>query len=163
AIPNASADGNCQAAVPNILSGVTTSDACSAASAITITQSPVAGTLVGLGSHTITVTATDEAGNSATCTTIFTVTDTTAPTVNCSVIPNASADGNCQAAVPNVLSGVTVSDSCSAPGAITVNQSPVAGTLVGLGSHTITVTATDRSEERRVGTESFTRRDTTAA
>src|SRR5205085_1622949 len=35
--------------------------------------SPAAGTLVGLGTHTITVTATDEAGNSATCTTTFTV------------------------------------------------------------------------------------------
>src|SRR5206468_1802240 len=148
AIPNASADGNCQAAVPNILSGVTTSDACSAASAITVTQSPAAGTLVGLGAHTITVTATDAAGNSATCTTIFTVTDTSAPTVNCSPIPNASADGNCQAAVPNMLSGVTVSDACTAGSAITVTQSPAVGTLVGLGAHTITVT---RSEERRVG------------
>src|SRR5207253_2807520 len=114
------------------------SDGCSAAGAITVTQSPEAGTLVGLGSHTITVTATDAAGNSATCTTIFTVTDTTAPTVNCPAIPSASADGSCQAAVPNVLSGVSVSDGCSGAGAITVTQSPMAGTLVDLGSHTIT-------------------------
>src|SRR5207249_5456388 len=110
-------------------------------SAITITQSPEAGTLVGVGSHTITVTATDAAGNSATCTTIFTVTDTSAPTVNCSAIPNASADGNCQAAVPNILSGVTTSDACSAASAITITQSPAAGTLAGLLAHTITVTA----------------------
>src|SRR6266581_2327485 len=143
AMPNASTDGNCQAAVPNVLSGVTVSDSCSATNAITVSQSPAAGTLVGLGAHTITVTATDAAGNSATCTTLFTVTDATAPTVNCSAIPNASTDGNCQAAVPNVLSGVTVSDSSRATNAITVSQSPAAGTLVGLGAHTITVTATD--------------------
>src|SRR5207245_1347275 len=139
----ASSDGTCQAAVPNVLSGVTVSDSCSAPSAITLSQSPAAGTLVGLGTYTITVTATDAAGNSATCTTIFTVTDTTAPTVNCSPIPNASTDGTCQAAVPNVLSGVTVTDSCSGTNAITLSQSPAAGTLVGLGAHTITVTATD--------------------
>src|SRR5437764_1281594 len=131
AIPNASADRNCQAAVPNVLSGVTVSDSCSSSDAITVTQSPVAGTRVGLGAHTITVTATDEAGNSATCTTIFTVTDTTAPTVHCSAIPNASADGSCQAAVPHIRTRVTASDPCSAASAITITQSPAAGNLVG--------------------------------
>src|SRR5207249_255646 len=157
-----STDGHCQAAVPNVLSGVTVSDACSPASAITVTQSPAAGTLVGLGAHTITVTATDAAGNSATCTTIFTVTDTTAPTVNCSPIPNASTDGTCQAAVPNVLSGVTVSDSCSGTNAITLSQSPAAGTLVGLGAHTITVTATDAAGNSATCTTIFTVTDPTA-
>src|SRR5213078_2926382 len=116
--------------------------ACSAAGAITLRQSPAAGTLVGLGTNTITVTATDAAGNSATCTTTFMVTDTTAPSVICSAVPSASADANCQAAVPNVLGGVTVSDKCSATGAIGLRQSPAAGTLVGLGTNTITVTAT---------------------
>src|SRR5439155_503603 len=140
---SASADAGCQAGVRKVLSAVTVSDNYSGSGGITLSQSPVAGTLVGLGAHTITVTATDAAGNSATCTSIFTVTDTTAPTVNCSPIPNASADGTCQTAVPNVLSGVTVSDACSAASAITVSQSPAAGTLVGLGAHTITVTATD--------------------
>src|SRR5207247_3745148 len=83
------------------------------------------------------------AGHSEACRDWITVAGTTDLTVNCSAIPSASADGSCQAAVPNVLSGVTVSDGCSAARAITVIQSPVAGTLVGLGSHTITVTATD--------------------
>jgi hypothetical protein len=40
---------------------------------MTLSQSPAAGTLVGVGTHTITVTATDAAGNSATCATTFTV------------------------------------------------------------------------------------------
>src|SRR5204863_7008525 len=119
------------------------SDACSAASAITITQSPAAGTLVGLGAHTITATATDSTLTLHDALPIFTMTDTGAPTVNCSSIPNASADGNCQAAVPNILSGVTVGDACSAASVMTITQSPAAGTLVGLGAHTITVTATD--------------------
>src|SRR4029453_7040763 len=107
AIPAAGADGACQAAVPNVLGQVSASDSCSGTNAITLSQSPAAGTLVGLGVHTITVTATDEAGNSATCTTSFTVSDTTVPTVSCAAIPAASADGACQAAVPNVLGQVS--------------------------------------------------------
>src|SRR5439155_8994462 len=94
--------------------GVSVSDNCSATNAIILAQSPLAGTLVGLGTNTITVTATDAAGNSATCTTSFVVTDNTAPTVVCSATPSAFADANCQAAVPNVLGGVSVSDNCSA-------------------------------------------------
>src|SRR5947207_7191048 len=104
------------------MSGVTASDSCSATNAITLIQYPAAGTLVGLGAHNITVTATDAAGNSATCTTTFTVMDTTAPVVDCSTVPNAMADGNCQAAVPNVLGGVTVSNGCTAATAITLTQ-----------------------------------------
>src|SRR4029077_8507799 len=140
---SASAGTNCLAAVPDVLSGVSASDSCSGTNGITLSQSPAAGTLVGLGVHTITVTATDAAGNSATCTTTFTVTDTTVPSVSCPAPTSASADGSCQAAVPNVLSGVTASDNCSGTNAITLSQSPAAGTLVGLGAHTITVTATD--------------------
>src|SRR5204863_5105165 len=120
-----------------------------------------AGTLMGLGAHTITVTATDAAGNSATCTTTFTANDTTAPTVSCPAPTSASADSNCQAVMPNVLSGVTVSDNCSAPNAITLSQSPAAGTLVGLGLHTITVTATDAAGNRAACTTSMTVTETT--
>src|SRR5438132_4075251 len=109
------------------MGGVSENDSCSPPNAITLTQTPLAGTLVGLGTNTITVTATDAAGNSATCTTTFLVTDTTAPSVICSAVSGASADGNCQGAVPNVLGGVTVSDNCTATGAISLSQSPAAG------------------------------------
>src|SRR5207247_3578178 len=99
---------------------VTASDNCSGAGSITLAQSPTAGTMVGLGAHTITVTATDAAGNSASCTTSFTVTDITPPTVTCPADTTASADTNCQAAVPNVLDGVSVSDNCTAASGITL-------------------------------------------
>src|SRR5437660_2175012 len=134
-----------RAAVPNVLGGVTASDNCSATNGITLNQSPVAGTLVGLGAHTITVAATDEAGNSATCTTTFTVTDTSVPSVSCPAPTSASADAGCQAAVPNVLSGVAASGNRSETSGMTLRHSPAAGTLVGLGAHTITVTATDEA------------------
>src|SRR5207244_176110 len=156
------ADGNCQAAVPDVLGGVSVSDSCSPANSIILSQSPAAGTLVGLGTNTITVTATDEAGNSATCTTTFTVSDNTAPTVICSATPNAFADGNCQAAVPDVLGGVSASDSCSPANSIILSQSPAAGTLVGLGTNTITVTATDEAGNSATCTTTFTVSDNTA-
>src|SRR5438132_8521564 len=138
------------------MGGVSENDSCSPPNAITLTQTPAAGTLVDLGTNTITVTATDQAGNSGTCTTTFTVTDNTAPTVICSAVPGASADANCQAAVPNVLGGVSASDSCSPTNAITLSQSPAAGTLVGLGAHTITVTATDEAGNSATCTTTFT-------
>src|SRR5438477_119225 len=162
AVPGGSADGNCQAAVPNVMGGVSVSDACSGAGSITLSQSPAAGTLVGLGTHTITVTATDAATNSATCTTTFTVSDTTAPSVVCSAVAGASADGNCQAAVPNVMGGVSVSDACSGAGSITLSQSPAAGTLDGMGTHTNTGPATDADTNSATCTTTFMVSDTTA-
>src|SRR5205823_3646395 len=161
-VPDAAANANCQALVPNVLGGVTVSDNCTAAGAISLNQSPAAGTLVGLGTNTITVTATDAAGNSATCTTSFVVTDNTAPTVICSATPSAFADANCQATVPDVLGGVTASDNCSPTNAITLIQSPAAGTLVGLGTNTITVTATDAAGNSATCTTSFVVTDNTA-
>src|SRR5207247_7168175 len=106
-------------------------------------QSPAAGARAGSGVHVITVTATDAATNSATCTTTFTVTHDTAPTVICPAPTSASAGTNCLAAVPDVLGGVSASDSCSGANGITLSQSPAAGTLVGVGRDKISVKATD--------------------
>src|SRR5256885_222233 len=157
-----SACTNCLAAVPDVLGGVSASDGCSGTNGITLSQSPAAGTLVGLGVHVITVTATDAATNSATCTTAFTVTDDTAPTVSCPAPSSVSAGTNCLAAVPDVLGGVSASDSCSGTNGITLSQSPAAGTLVGLGTHVITVTATDAATNSATCTTTFTVTDDTA-
>ena len=64
--------------IPNVVSGSTASDNCGA---VTITQSPAAGTVVGLGPHSIAVTATDAAGNHTDKTVTFTVIDNTPPTI----------------------------------------------------------------------------------
>src|SRR5207247_6727869 len=143
-------------ALPGVLGGVSASDSCSGTNGITLSQSPAAGTLVGLGVHTITVTATDVATNSATCTTTFTVSDDTAPTVTCPATPSASAGTNCLVAVPDVLGGVSASDSCSGANGITLSQSPAAGTLVGLGVHTIKVGRAAGRERGETCTTTFT-------
>lgn len=125
---------------------------------VTLSQNPSAGTRVGLGPYTVTVTATDGCGNRNSDTVVFTVVDNTPPTVSCPTSSRASADDSCQARVPNVLNGVTASDNC---GSVTLSQSPAAGTLVGLGTTTITVTAMDASNNSITCTTTFTVADNT--
>lgn len=73
---------NCEALIPNVLAGVTASDNLTPGGSIVLTQSPQAGTPVGLGPHAISVTATDLAGNSRTCTVTLTVTDSAPPVIS---------------------------------------------------------------------------------
>src|SRR5204862_7981328 len=98
-------------AVPDVLGGVSASDSCSGTNGLTLSQSPAAGTLVGLGTHVITVTATDAATNSATCTTTFTVRAEERRAGRERAPSSVSAGTNRQAAVPDVLGGVSDSDS----------------------------------------------------
>lgn len=171
------ADASCQAVVPDFTTTATvsdncacagsdTSEACADAQPIAVTQSPAPGTPVGLGTHTITLSANDGssnnggAGNTTTVTTTLTVADQTAPVVTAPADSSASADANCQVAIPDFVSGSTVSDSCDTNP--TVTQSPAAGTLVGLGPHTVTVTATDAAGNQSSDQVVFTVNDETA-
>ncbi|MFM8360533.1 MAG: hypothetical protein ACKOET_18440, partial [Verrucomicrobiota bacterium] len=81
---SASAGADCQAPVPNLVDGSEAADVncpptapadqlASVPPDVTISQSPAAGTLVGLGVTSITLTATDGAGNVTTATTSFEV------------------------------------------------------------------------------------------
>jgi len=63
--------GNAQ--VPNYLTGATISDNCSGTGNISISQSPAAGTTLLPGTHTITITAVDECGNSNSCSITLTI------------------------------------------------------------------------------------------
>ena len=69
-----SANGSNQAALPNLTGEVIAFDNCTAASSLTVTQAPAAGTMIAPGTTTVTLTVTDAAGNQSTCTTVVTVT-----------------------------------------------------------------------------------------
>ena len=165
----AAADASCQAVIPDFTatasvsdncacSGSDTSEACADRHPITVTQSPAAGTVVGLGTHTITLTANDGssnnggAGNTATTTTTFTVADQTAPVVSCPTdivvyLPLNSTDTSMAVTYP----GATATDNCSSP---TVNYSQASGTTFPVGTTTVTASATDAAGN--TGSCSFT-------
>ena len=152
-----SANANCQAAIPDLTGQVVASDVCSA---VTISQSPAAGTLVGLGNTLVTITVTDAATNTASCNATVTVNDTAAPTITaCATNISLSADANCQAIIPDLTMQVAATDACSA---VTTTQSPLAGTLVGIGSHLVTLTATDAANNSDTCSATITVVDVTA-
>jgi formylglycine-generating enzyme required for sulfatase activity len=131
----------CLGVVPSFTSSVVAIDNCTSA---TITQSPAAGAFVALGTHTVALTATDAAGNTAQCVATLTVTDTLAPVfTTCAPNHTVSANSNCQAVVPDFTVSAVASDACV--GAVTITQSPLAGTLTSAGavSVPVTLTATD--------------------
>jgi uncharacterized repeat protein (TIGR01451 family) len=63
--------GNCQATLADLTGSVSATDTCGGT--VLVTQSPVAGTLLNLGANTVTFTAMDAAGNTATCQATITV------------------------------------------------------------------------------------------
>jgi len=112
-----------------------------------------------LGPTTVTWTVADNHGQTATATQVINVVDNTAPGLNVPADSSAFANLSCQAAIPNVVAGSTASDNC---GSVTVTQNPMAGTLVGLGPHTITLTATDSAGNHTDKSVTFTVVDNTA-
>ena len=136
------ADANCQAQLPNLTGLATVSDACSETGSLVVSQNPAAGTMLGKGSHTVTLTVVDADGNSASCDATVVVSDTTAPVIGAAPAPqNLLADANCQATVPII--NVSATDNCTAANALTYSQVPAAGTLLGVGTHNVVVTVTD--------------------
>ncbi|WNB90836.1 HYR domain-containing protein [Bacillus sp. NEB1478] len=108
---------------------------------VSSTCSPPSGSFFPAGTTTVTCTATDASGNTATCTFTATVNDTEPPTITCPpsiTVPNDP--GECGAVVnyPDPL----VSDNC--PG-VTSSCSPPSGSFFPAGTTTVTCSATDAS------------------
>jgi len=151
------ANTNCQAAIPDLTTQVVATDD---GGSVTITQSPVAGTLVGLGNHVVIITVSDAATNQATCQATITVVDVTAPIITtCATNMTLNANTNCLAAIPDLTTQVVASDSCSG---VTITQSPVAGTMVGLGDTVVTITVSDVATNQATCQATITVIDVTA-
>jgi hypothetical protein len=111
---------------------------------LVITQSPVAGTPAAVGTHPITVTVKDAAGNVATGFLNFRVVDVTAPVfVSGPASVTVSVDGTCNAVVPDLHSSFVAADNCTPANLVVIGQTPSAGTPVSKGTYSVTVTATD--------------------
>jgi hypothetical protein len=89
-------DENCEAALPDYTTEIQVSENCPN---VTITQSPAAGTIYTVDEViTVTVTATDNAGNTSTCVFDVVVEDNIAPTIECpDDIEVSNDEGECGA------------------------------------------------------------------
>lgn len=67
------ADSQCNAVVPDLTGEIAALDNCSSTEGLIVTQTPTAGTVIEVGDTIVTLTVTDENGNSADCTATLTV------------------------------------------------------------------------------------------
>jgi probable HAF family extracellular repeat protein len=154
---------NCQGAVPNIVPSVVAADNCTAASALVVTQNPLAGTLLSAGQHTLTVSVADASGNRTTESVTLNVVDTIPPViVSCPSTLTVSAGEHCQGIVPNLGSYLVATDNCTPAAGLIITQTPAAGTLLDGGQHFVTVTVTDAAGNATSTSVSLTVADTSA-
>jgi hypothetical protein len=137
-----------------------------------VTAHPAHGTLSGSGANLTYTPNTNYSGpdsfeftvrdngdgasaalTSSAATVSITVNDTVAPTITAPAPTTVNVDGAGKAKIPDVVAGATANDNS---GSVTVTQSPLAGTVVGPGTHTITLTATDAAGNTATATTSFT-------
>ena len=112
---NATANVNCQAAVPNLASQIVATDNGTPAQSLIITQNPAPGTVVGLGQHSVTVTVTECSGNSASVAVPLAVVSTSPPATRSVVaIPNVFSPPNHQL-VPVTISALVSANCDPAP------------------------------------------------
>lgn len=172
------ADANCQAEVPDFTTGTTVSDNCACSSSDTsencqgretlvVTQDPAPGTLVGLGQHTVSLTANDGssnndgAGNTSTAQITFTVIDSTAPTIHCPANITTSNDpGQCSATVnPGTATATDNCDSTPTVNGTRSDNQPLSAPYP-KGTTTITWTATDDANNSSSCIQTVTVNDT---
>ncbi|MDB4298523.1 HYR domain-containing protein [Flavobacteriaceae bacterium] len=130
---------DCLFTIPDYTSLANANDNCAT---VLVTQSPGAGTQVGIGVTQITLTATD-GPNTTTCVFNITVLDTSPPIVTCPEDQLEDYDVNCQFLLPDYRSLATITDTCY-PGPFTVTQVPAPGTLIS-GNVSVAINATDNA------------------
>ncbi len=134
-IPNS----NCSAVVTYPDAVVT--DNCPGATFI-VTAGPASGSVLSAGVYTVTIEAEDAAGNTANCDFQITVTETSAPVINCPADLILPTDlGSCDAAV--ILPTPTATDSCSTSVTVSQTGGPLSGSTFPIGSTLVSFTATD--------------------
>jgi|GEM_PF-2453769 len=132
------AGANCQVPMPKL--PVEVADDCTPLSLMTIVQTPAPGTLLGAGTHPVTITVSDSSGHTVTCQTAVTIQDLTPPVLACPTNVTLVAGADCSAVLPAL--NITATDGCDGTNVV-VNQSPPPGTVLSPGVHPVTVSACD--------------------
>ena len=122
------ADNNCLATLPNYASEVTATDNCPG---LTVVQMPPIGTVISADTTTVIYTATDAAGNSASCSFEVELIDNTAPVlVQCVPDTFLIVNANCQAVLPDFTTLVVFEDNCTDVNDLKITQIPPAGSMI---------------------------------
>ena len=127
------------------------SDNCSVLASIDVTQDLIIGSTQSwaVGStHTLQLTATDEAGNFATCNVTLEVIDTVKPQIACPGNQQVYADVNCFYALPDYTGLLTYSDNCTATPSLLLSANATPGTTLS-GNHTLIFTVEDASSNTK--------------
>jgi len=128
---------NCLLTMPDLSGELSVTDACSA---VVVSQDPAPGTMLSLGNHVITFTASDAATNVSSCTLTLAVIDNHAPVILAGPTNQTlSATTNCAALAPDLIGQIVATD-CSP---YSIIQSPVPGTELPLGTNDVLLTVTD--------------------
>jgi hypothetical protein len=149
---------SCGVTVSNLdatLGVATTSDNCPGATTARTSGVP-AGNVFPLGDTTVTYTATDAHGNTATATQKVTVVDNTPPVVTppANITVSLPLHSTATSMVVNYPNPATATDNCA--GTITFNYSPASGSTFSVGTTTVTVTATDAHNNSATATFTVT-------
>jgi gliding motility-associated-like protein len=95
-----------------------------------------------IGNNTVKLYLTDSSGNVDSCTTNVSVIDSLSPIINCpDNIVLTISDLSCRYTIPDFSNQLTLNDNCS-NNALTVSQTPSAGTEIIVSNNTIPVTIT---------------------
>ena len=125
---------------------------------VSVSCSPISGSTFPLdATTTVTCTATDAAGNTATSTFTVKVEDSSAPTLSLPAPITAEATGPAGASVPFAPSASDTVD-----GAVAVSCVPASGSLFGFGTTTVACSTQDAHGNSTGGSFSVTVVDTTA-
>lgn len=159
---NGVVNASCQFTIPDYTGSASATDNCSAPGTLVFSQSPAPGTNVIAGTHTITITATDQQGNMGQCTFDLDVADNIAPTfTTCPGSTDIPGDANCEVTLPDLSPLVLATDNCTPTGNITYTQSPAIGAVIS-STTVVSVTAMDNAGNTSICNITVNIIDTTA-
>lgn len=133
-----STNNGCSYDVQSLAAVATVTDNCS--TVFSYTQSPSVGSNLSPGTTAVTITATDDQGNSASCNFNLVVIDLEAPQAFCPPLVQIPVGTNCQATLGNIVPLMAATDNCNPSSSLTYSQAlPVTHTFTGIISVQVNV------------------------